>query len=107
MLLLKREKKKKKKHTNKQTTFCKHLRQRQKDWESSRKVAYFWNILKRLEHEQFMDWYYVKEERLFYLFLTFWKLCYVYFDHTKPCYKFLRQTSKIEKLQTTFRMVLF
>ena len=32
--------------------------------------------------------------------------CYVYFDHTKPCCKLLRQTSKIEKLQTTFRMVL-
>ena len=41
-----------------------------------------------------------------------WSICslhpenYVYFDHTKACYKFLRQTSKIKKLQTTFGMVL-
>ena len=27
------------------------------------------------------------------------------FDHTKPCCKLLRQTSKIEKLQTAFWMV--
>ena len=75
-------------------TFWSHLCQ---------KLAYF---KKSLEHGKFKEWYHVKEERLFYLFLTFWKFCYVYFDHTKPCCKLLRQTSKIEKLQTTFRMVL-
>ena len=39
-------------------------------------------IVKNLEHEKCKGWYHVKEERLFYLFLTCWKLCYVYFDHT-------------------------
>ena len=48
----------------------------------------------------------MKEERLIDLFITFLKLCYVYFDHTKACYKLLWQTSKIKKLQTTFQMVL-
>ena len=62
-------------------------------------------IVKILDHGKCKEWYHVKEERLLYRFLTFWKLCYVYFDHTKPCCKLLRQTSKIEKLQTTFRMV--
>ena len=63
-------------------------------------------IVKSLEHGKFKEWYRLREERLLYQFLTFWKLCYVYFDHTKPCCKLLRHTSKIEKLQTTFRMVL-
>ena len=63
-------------------------------------------VKKNLENEKIQEWYHVKEERLFYLFLTFWKLCHVHFDHTKPCCKLLRQTSKIEKLQTTFWMVL-
>ena len=62
-------------------------------------------IVKHLELEIFQECYHVKEERLFYLFLTFWKLCHVHFDHTKPCCKLLRQTSKIENLQTTVRMV--
>ena len=62
-------------------------------------------IVKNLEHQKFQEWYHVKEERLVYLPLTFWKLCYVYFNHMEPCCKVLRQTSKIEKLQTTFRMV--
>ena len=88
---------KKKKTKKNATTCCKHLWQRQKDWKSGRKVAYFCNFLKRQEHEKFKDWYNVKEESLFCLSLTFWKLCYVYFDHTKSCCKRLRQTSKIEK----------
>ena len=62
-------------------------------------------IAKNLEHEKFKEWYDMKEERLFYLFFTFWKLCYIYFDHMKPCCKLLWQTSKIKKLQTTFQMV--
>ena len=33
------------------------------------------------------------------------KICHVYFDHTKPYCKLLRQTSKIEELQTTFWMM--
>ena len=28
-------------------------------------------IVKNLEHRKFQEWYHVKEERLFYLFLTF------------------------------------
>ena len=64
-------------------------------------------IVKNLEHRKFQELYHVKEERLFYLFLTFEKLCHVHFDHTEPCCKLLRQTSKIKKLQTSFRMVLF
>ena len=62
-------------------------------------------IVKNIEHEKFKDWYHVQEERLFYLSFIFWKLCYVYFHCTKPCCKRLWQTPKIEKLQTTFRMV--
>ena len=43
-------KKKPTKNNNKQKpTCCKHLRQRQKNWESGRKVAYFCNFLKRLK----------------------------------------------------------
>ena len=64
--------------------------------QSSRKAAYFTQlfetacvrnlfIVKNLEHD---------------------KLCHFYFDHTEPCCKRLRQTSKIKKLQTSFRMVL-
>ena len=63
-------------------------------------------IVKHLERGKFKEGCHVKEERLVYLPLTFWKLCYVYFNHMEPCCKVLRQTSKIEKLQTTFRMVL-
>ena len=63
-------------------------------------------IVKNLEHKKFQEWYHVKEERLFYLFLTFEKLCHVHFDHTEPCCKLLRQTSKIKKLQMSFQMVV-
>ena len=34
-------------------------------------------IVKNLEHEKCKGWY-----QVCYLFLTFWKLCYIYFDHT-------------------------
>ena len=61
--------------------------------------------VKNLEHEKFQEQYNVKKEWLFYLFLTFWKVCHVHFDHMKPCCKLLRQTSKIKKLQTTFWLV--
>ena len=30
-------------------------------------------IVKNLEHGQFKEWYHLKEERLLYQFLTFWK----------------------------------
>ena len=63
-------------------------------------------IVKNLEHRKYQEWYHVKEERLFCLFLTFKKLCHVYFDHMELCSKLLRPTSKIKKLQTSFRMVL-
>ena len=58
-------------------------------------------IVKNLEHD-FFSVVHMKEERLLYLFLTFWQFCH---DHTKLCCKLLWQTSKIEKLQTTFWMV--
>jgi len=39
------------KNNNNKTTCCKHLRQREEDWESSRKVAYVCNFVKRPEQE--------------------------------------------------------
>ena len=38
--------------------------------------------VKNLEHENCKGWFHVKKEKLFYSFLTFWKLCYVYLDRT-------------------------
>ena len=102
-LPLKNSKKTKTKQTKKQTkNVCDSVKTIENRAERLHNSA---NLLKRLEHRQFKDWYHVKEERLFYLSFTFWKLCYVYFDHTKPSCKLLRQTSKIKELQTTFWMV--
>ena len=61
-------------------------------------------IVKNLEYKKKInqEWYHVKEERLFYRFLTFWKLCHIYFDHTEPCTKPLQQISKIKKVADFF-----
>ena len=59
-------------------------------------------IVKNLEHEKFKELCHMKEERLFHLFFTFWKLCYIYFDRTKPCCKLLWQTTQNQKVANYF-----
>ena len=56
------------------------------------------SIANQLDHEKLRHWYHMKEEGLFYQFLTTLNLFCVLYDCTTPCWKFLRQTWQLRQV---------